>query len=119
VSLLLSQISENKELSRVFAELFRSEGSEIYLKDAKRYVQCDKPVTFHTIVESAKRRNEVAIGYRMSGRAVADEKASGEVNPPSRCCYFTDRDKIIVLAKVEQLGTVGKFEYERLFACFG
>ncbi|MFN8392827.1 MAG: potassium transporter TrkA [Bdellovibrionota bacterium] len=101
VSLLLSQISENKELSRVFAELFCSEGSELYLREAPRYVECGKPVNFYTVSESARQKGEIAIGYRMCGRAVADEKAYGvKINPPkSQPLTFTEDDKIIVLAK--------------------
>src|SRR5436190_16525664 len=65
VSLMLSQISENKELNALFADLFRDEGSEIYLKPAKNYVNPGQAVNFYTVVEAARRRNEVAIGYRV------------------------------------------------------
>src|SRR4029078_422370 len=34
VSLMLSQVSENKQLAAVFADLFDPEGSEIYIKPA-------------------------------------------------------------------------------------
>lgn len=101
VSLLLSQVSENKELSTVFAELFRSEGSEIYLKPAEHYVVPDREVSFATIVESAKRRNEVAIGYRIREHANKEEQAFGvRVNPKkSDRITLGQHDKIIVLAE--------------------
>ena len=44
VSLMLAQISENKALNAVFADLFDPEGSEIYLKPAGDYVALDTPV---------------------------------------------------------------------------
>ena len=38
ISLMLAQVSENKQLNAVFADLFDPEGSEIYLKPAGDYV---------------------------------------------------------------------------------
>ncbi|HEX8834878.1 MAG TPA: hypothetical protein VF719_11790, partial [Abditibacteriaceae bacterium] len=38
ISLLLAQVSENKDLNAVFSDLFDSAGSEIYLKAARDYV---------------------------------------------------------------------------------
>ena len=65
VSLLMSQIAENKELNAVFADIFDAGGSEIYLKPVGDYVRLDEPVNFYTIVEAARRRGEVALGYRL------------------------------------------------------
>ena len=101
VSLLLSQISENKELSTVFAELFQSEGSEIYLKPADHYVTPGAAVNFYTVIEAAKRRNEVAFGYRIRADSTDPAKAYGvRVNPKkSDLVTFEKHDKIIVLAE--------------------
>ena len=101
VSLLLSQISENKELSTVFAELFQAEGSEIYLKPAADYVRLDTAVSFDTVIEAAKRRSEVAIGYRIREHSGDPGKAYGvKVNPKkSEKVSFSEHDKIIVLAE--------------------
>src|ERR1051325_7383128 len=38
ISLMLSQLSENKHLKKVFDVLFAAEGSEVYLRDASLYV---------------------------------------------------------------------------------
>ena len=43
LSLMLSQISENKHLKAVFADLFDPEGSEIYVKPAVDYVAPASP----------------------------------------------------------------------------
>ncbi len=67
VSLTMSQLAENPALRAVFDDLFDEEGSEIYLKPAADYVRLDEPVDFYTIVESARRRGEVAFGYRAAG----------------------------------------------------
>ena len=101
VSLLLSQISESRDLAAVFADLFDPEGSELYLKPAGDYVTLGRPVSFGTVVEAARRRGEVAIGYR-SAAFSADAKASYgvRVNPPKADrVTFADGDRVIVLAE--------------------
>jgi hypothetical protein len=99
--LMLTQISENGALLDVFRTLFDAEGSEIYLKDAANYVAAGEAVNFYTIVESARRRNEIAIGYRMLQDTAAAHLAYGvSVNPPkSETIRFGQHDKIIVIAE--------------------
>jgi voltage-gated potassium channel Kch len=101
VSLVLSQISENKALGPVFADLFSPQGSEIYLKPVTNYVNPGKEVNFYTIAESARRRNEVAIGYRLQAHAHDLSKSYGVVINPSKSSpvRLTEDDKIIVLAE--------------------
>lgn len=60
ISLMLSQISENKDLSAVFTDLFDPEGSEIYLKPAGSYIEPGQPLNFYTVVEAARRRGGAA-----------------------------------------------------------
>jgi voltage-gated potassium channel Kch len=100
-SLMMSQLSENGELYDVFTDLFNAEGSEIYLKPVGDYVMLDKPITFYTLLESARQRNEVAIGYRLIREAGDAEKAYGvHTNPrKSEEVTFTAADKVIVLAE--------------------
>ena len=99
--LLLTQVSENSELLEVFEDLFKSEGSEIYLKPAKDYVALKRELNFYTLIESARKRSEVAIGYRLERYATDSNRAYGvRVNPPkSEMVTFQDGDKIIVLAE--------------------
>jgi voltage-gated potassium channel Kch len=101
VSLYLSQISENRHLAEVFADLFDAEGSEVYLRPADDYVAAGHEVTFATVVEAARRRNEVAIGYRLRSQANESEHGYGVVvNPPkSRAVSFGEGDRIIVIAE--------------------
>ena len=65
VSLAMSQLAENPGLRAVFNDLFDEEGSEVYLKPAGDYVVLGAPVDFYTVLELARRRSEVAIGYRL------------------------------------------------------
>jgi hypothetical protein len=100
VSLLMAQVAENAHLNAVFADLFDSEGSEIYLRPAGDYVEPGTEVAFATIVESARRRDEVAIGVRVLGGAAAIGGDQGvKLNPPkSTRLILGARDAVIVLA---------------------
>ncbi len=101
VSLMLSQISENKELNLVFADLFSSEGSEIYLKPATQYVKPNVPVSFSTVVVAATQRSESALGYKLAAQAADASRSYGVVVNPdkSAAVTFGPHDKIIVLAE--------------------
>jgi voltage-gated potassium channel Kch len=101
VSLILSQVSENKALNAVFTDLFDPEGSEIYLKLAANYIQLGKPMNFYTVIEAARRRNEVAIGYRIEAHSDDASKAYGVVINPDKSdsITFSEWDRIIVLAE--------------------
>jgi voltage-gated potassium channel Kch len=101
ISLMMSQLSENGDLDPVFTDLFDPEGSELYLKPVADYVETGQPVNFYTVVEAARRRGEVAIGYRIIGEQHNAGKSYGvRTNPPkSEEVIFTLEDKIIVLAE--------------------
>jgi Trk K+ transport system NAD-binding subunit len=101
VSLLLSQISENKELNVVFKDLFSPDGSEIYLKPARNYVEIGKDMTFSTVVGAAAEKGESAIGYKLAAWGNDAARAYGvRVNPKkSAPIQFGPNDKIIVLAE--------------------
>lgn len=101
ISLLMSQVSENKYLMRVFEDLFDADGSEIYIKPAKQYVKIGEEINFYTILESAARKNEVAIGYRVITEAKDASAGYGVyVNPPkSKKFTLTDEDMVIVLSE--------------------
>ncbi|MBU2884575.1 NAD-binding protein [Gilvimarinus agarilyticus] len=101
LSLLMTQVSENKFLMRVFEDLFDADGSEIYIKPAKEYVTPGKPVNFYTVLESAAQLNQVAIGYRILANSRNVEKQYGVVVNPDKAEYinFTEKDEIIVLSE--------------------
>jgi voltage-gated potassium channel Kch len=101
VSLLMAQIAENKQLNAVFADVFDPEGSEIYLKPAFDYVKPGASVNFYTVIESAKRRGHIVIGYKLKRHATDSGKSYGVVVNPSkseRVC-FEEGDKIVVIAE--------------------
>jgi threonine dehydrogenase-like Zn-dependent dehydrogenase len=100
-SLMLSQISENRELTQVFNILFSSVGSEIYLRPAEQYIRPGATVDFYTVLEAARRRGETAIGYRIAADSHTSERDYGvAVNPlKTQRITFSPGDRVIVLAE--------------------
>ncbi len=100
VSLMMTQIAETPELGEVFRDLFDPDGAEIYLKPANDYVEVGKSVSFATVIESARRRNETAMGYRKAKDASKADKSYGvRLNPTKmQMVEFEAGDKVIVLA---------------------
>jgi Trk K+ transport system NAD-binding subunit len=101
VSLMMAQLSENRDLLPVFTDMFDPEGSEIYLKPINEYVQTGVPVNFYTVTQAALNRNETAIGYRLMNESGDPAKAWGvHVNPKkSDKVTFAPDDKVIVFAE--------------------
>jgi voltage-gated potassium channel Kch len=101
ISLVLSQVSENRKLTEVFDELFAAAGSEIYLNDASLYIADGASVNFYTVIEAARQRDETAIGYRIGAHARSSAHAYGVVVNPRKTdrITFSAGDKVIVLAE--------------------
>ena len=101
ISLLLAQVAENKDLNALFTDIFDSDGSEIYLKPAMDYVALGQPVNFYTVVAAARRRGEVALGYRQEAFAHNTDRQYGIVLNPKKSgsVAFTEKDRIIVVAE--------------------
>lgn len=100
-SLLMAQVTENKDLRALFDDIFDADGSEIYLKPASDYVTLGTPVSFWHIVEAARERGQAAIGFRLaSGSTDAAGGYGVSVNPPkSTTVTFSAEDRIIVVAE--------------------
>ena len=101
ISLLMSQVSENPVLNAVFKDIFDADGSEIYLKPVEQYVRIGEPVTFYTVVESARRKGESAFGYTIAKQSCDAQAYDGVyVNPTkSKPIRFEQGDRIIVVAE--------------------
>ncbi len=99
VSLLVSQLSEDRRLEHVFSELLGENGSEVYLRPAGWYARSGAEVTFATVIAGAVRRGETAIGY--ASEALGDGLSSFgvTVNPAkSRTFSVLPGDRVVVLA---------------------
>ena len=72
-----------------------------YLKPAGDYVELGLEVNFYTVVEAARRRGEVAIGYRQMAHAKDAARAYGVVVNPKKSAKvtFSEADQVVVLAE--------------------
>ena len=94
VSLLMTQIAENRHLESVFTDLFDPDGAEIYVRPSSYYLRDVPGHTFATLADCARRRGEVAIGYR-----IADPpEGHGVVLNPDKEQSMPLIDRVIVLA---------------------
>ncbi|MER6444433.1 NAD-binding lipoprotein [Streptomyces venezuelae] len=100
ISLLMTQISESPCLAAVFEELFEAEGNEFHLKPVTDYVRTGREVTFATLVESARRRRECAVGYRLHAETATGPGYGVRLNPDKgQRVRFGEHDWLIVLAE--------------------
>ncbi|MCT9093603.1 NAD-binding lipoprotein [Streptomyces sp. ASQP_92] len=100
ISLLMCQISESPYLASLFDELFTSEGNELYLRPATDYVRPGGEVTFATVVASARRRKECAVGYRLRAQSTRSPMYGVRLNPDKRePVRLTAEDWVIVVAE--------------------
>ena len=101
ISLMIAQVAESKHLNAVFKDLLDPEGSEIYLKPAGDYVALGEAVPFAAVIEAARRRGEIAFGYRIAATAEDASAAYGvSVNPAKAATTtFAAADRIVVLAE--------------------
>lgn len=103
VSLVLSQVTENKDIMRIFDDLFHIEGSEPFLKPAEHYVQLGVESDFYQVAQSAILKNETALGYRIKSMQHDPDNHYGlRLNPlKSSMIRFSPGDQIIVLAETD------------------
>ncbi len=100
ISLLLTQLAENKHLRGVFRELFDPAGSEIHLQAAVDYVQPRTPVNFATVVASARGRGQSAIGYRRWSQKDQAPSYGVVLNPPrNEALTLAAEDSVIVVGE--------------------
>ncbi|MFF0000182.1 CASTOR/POLLUX-related putative ion channel [Streptomyces avermitilis] len=100
ISLLMTQIAENRHLATLFDDLFTAHGNGIHLKPATDYVRSGHEATFATVVESARRRRHCAIGYRLASGAATGPAYGVHINPDKReRIQLGDGDCVIVVAE--------------------
>ncbi|MFL5318953.1 MAG: CASTOR/POLLUX-related putative ion channel, partial [Myxococcaceae bacterium] len=95
-SMLLAQVSERRELNAVFADLFDSDGNEIYFKRSAAYAPLGQNVSWLQVQKVARARGEIALGYYRDGQPFQMD----QMNPPQDLqLAFSEADKVIVLAE--------------------
>ncbi|MFD8335987.1 potassium transporter TrkA [Streptomyces solisilvae] len=100
ISLLLTQLTENRHLYAVFADLFDPQGSEIYLKPAPSYLIPGEEANFATVIEAAAQRGETAIGYRLARQSDEPPLYGVHLNPSkTEPLTLEEGDTVVVLAE--------------------
>ena len=107
-ALLMAQISKNRQLASLFDILLSSEGFEIYMKPAQRYVPLCQPIDLVSAGESVADKGEILIGMRQK---IGDSYLPTEINPSKfvsdmqtlRQYVFEKEDYFVVLAEDKTL----------------
>lgn len=107
-ALFMAQIAKNRELASLFDVLLSSEGFEIYMKPALRYVPLGQPIDLVSAGEAVADKDEIFIGMRQK---TGDSYLQAEINPSKyvsdmqtlRQYVFGKDDYFIVLAEDNRL----------------
>ena len=107
-ALLMAQISKNRQLVSLFDNLLSSEGFEVYMKPALRYVPVGQPIDLVSAGEAVADKDEIFIGMR---RKTGDTYLPAEINPSKyvsdmqtlRQYVFGEDDYFVVLAEDNRL----------------
>jgi ion channel POLLUX/CASTOR len=96
-NLIMTQYAEDPSREDLFNDILDADGSEIYMKPARNYIQPGIPVTFYTVTRSAGARREIPLGYRHT-------TAAGEsvitLNPhKSDFITFSENDQLVLVAE--------------------
>lgn len=104
VSKIFAQVAQEPDVKRVYDELFREEGSEIYLKPVELFF-AQLPITlqFGDCVTAAQMRGEVAFGYKLASEEGDNAKMHGIHLIPKKTEQLTlsPGDCLITLAENE------------------
>lgn len=95
-NLMLTQMSENRMLTEFFTTLLTSDGSELYMKNVRKYVKPGIELSFYELTEIVKAHDEILLGYKRT----VDGKLQIVLNSEkSEHISFTPDDYLIVIAE--------------------
>jgi len=98
----LGQMSEQADLGPLIDDLFSEEGNEMHIKDVRLFAYEGETLSFWEIMNRARQRCEVAIGYQRFVDAQNDPETKGlQLNPVDKSERITwaDKDKIVVISE--------------------
>ena len=104
VSRLLAQMSEDRDIKRVYDILFEKRGAEIYLKPASLYLdEFPAHVTFADLVRLTQKRGEVCLGVKLKVFEGNLERNYGVKLIPEKTTHYAlgPEDELVVLAEDE------------------
>lgn len=103
VSMVISQVTENKDTMRIFDDLFHHEGSEMFLRPAEYLVPLETTTDFYSVCAAASAKGETAVGYRIHKQHHDCAAKYGlRMNPPKSVRFsFAPGDQVVVLARTD------------------
>lgn len=104
ISMLLAQISEERDIHSVYESLFDEDGSEIYLKPANLYFErLPVEVTFGHLMAVAQERQEVCLGVKLAQFERDESRNFGVSLVPDKNdkILISRADTLVVLAEDE------------------
>jgi len=104
ISMIVAQISESRDIEKVYDDIFQEDGSEIYLKPAELYFRSlPAEVSFADMMAQAQQRGEVCIGIKVKALESRKESNNGITLIPEKNTRYTLQpdDSLVVLAEDE------------------
>ncbi|CAF3647293.1 unnamed protein product [Rotaria sp. Silwood1] len=117
ISKYISQLSENKNIKKVYDVLLTADGPEIYLCLASMFVPLETPISYYQILQETLKYQCLAIGYRLMKYLHDETRFFGIVLNPDKeeQIIFSQNDKIIILAEnFIKKNTISKYLLKRL-----
>ena len=106
-ALMMSQISQNKEMVSLFENLLSNRGFEIYMKPVTWYINTTEPTNMFSLVQTVAERNEVLIGIhqKKNGKYQTAEINPVKIEPGTgkpKEYIFGEEDYLVVLSLTSQ-----------------
>jgi len=104
VSMIMAQISESRDIEKVYDDIFQEDGSEIYLKPAHLYFNAlPVEVTFADLMGLAQKRGEICIGVKNKSLENSKDDNNGIQLIPEKNTRFElhAEDSLVVLSEDE------------------
>jgi len=102
VSMVQAQISEDRDINRVYEDLLAEDGSEIYVKPAWLYFESfPAEATYADLIRLAQNREEVCLGVKILALEEDEDRNFGVKLIPEKDTKYTltAEDTIVVLAE--------------------
>jgi len=102
--MLIAQMSEEARIKEVYDNLFKEDGSEIYLKPLSVYLEnIPEEMTFADCMALAQKREEVCLGVKIKAlENTADQNFGVKLIPEKGAKYsFAPDDCLVVLSEDE------------------
>jgi len=98
VSMGLGQMSQEIDIHPLLEDLFSPEGNEMHIKDISLYAQEGEKLTFWEILNRARQRLEICMGYEITND---QGERTIELNPPDKGVPITWQagDRLVVLSE--------------------